>query len=181
MVIILKQQYLEAGKIVGTHGVRGEMKVEVWMDSPEFMKKIKNLYLNGNSEPVKMNLTSARVHKNMLLITLLDINSATEADLMRGKTVYADRNDVKLPAKRYFISDLIGLEVYDGENGQYYGRIQDVLMTGANNVYSIVNGDKEYLFPAVDHMIKSTDIDAGRIEILPIAGIFDEDAVNICE
>ena len=100
---------------------------------------------------------------------------------MRGKTVYADRNDVKLPAKRYFISDLIGLEVYDGENGQYYGRIQDVLMTGANNVYSIVNGDKEYLFPAVDHMIKSTDIDAGRIEILPIAGIFDEDAVNICE
>ena len=181
MVIILKQQYLEAGKIVGTHGIKGEMKVEVWMDSPDFMKKIKNFYLDQGKGKEKINLTSSRVHKNVLLITTSDVTSATEADLMRGRIVFVDRNDVKLPPNRYFISDLIGLEVYDGKNGQYYGKIQNVFMTGANNVYSIVNGDKEYLFPAVDHMIKSTDIEAGRIDILPISGIFDEDVVSVCE
>ncbi|MEG1427539.1 MAG: hypothetical protein RSC76_07610, partial [Oscillospiraceae bacterium] len=63
---------------------------------------------------------------------------------------------------------------YDGENGQYYGVIDDVFATGANNVYKIVNEGREYLFPAVDHMIKSTDIDLGKIEVLPIPGIFDD-------
>lgn len=172
----MKKQFIEAGKIVGTHGVKGEMRVEPWVDSPEFLKKFKKLYLDEGK--ADLGLLTSRVHKNLLLITVEGIESATQADTMRGKIVYFDRSDAKLPKNRYFISDLLGLEVYDGNNGQYYGKLVDVFATGANNVYKIVKGENEFLFPAVDHMIKLTDIDAGRMEVLPIAGIFDDDAVE---
>ena len=169
------KQFLEAGKIVGTHGVRGEMRLEPWMDSPEALKKIKKMYLDEGRKDI--GLISSRVHKNILLITVKDIDSATVADTMRGKVVYIDRNDVRLPKNRYFIADLIDIDVYDGNTGRYYGKIAEVFATGANNVYRIVGEKGEYLFPAVDHMIKSTDIHEGRMEVLPIPGIFDDDTV----
>lgn len=172
----MKQKFLEAGKIINTHGVRGEMKVDAWMDSPEFLKQYKKMYLKKGEQD--LHLLSSRVHKGFLLIKSADIQSATEAEALRGQIVYIDRDEVSLPENRYFISDLIGLDVYDGKNGQYYGRIHDVFSTGANSVYRILNEDKEYLFPAVDHMIKCTDIDAGRIEVLPIPGIFDSDVIE---
>ena len=172
----MKKQYLEAGRIVGTHGVRGEMRVEVWMDSPEALKKYKKLYLDEGKKD--LGLISSRVHKSLLLITVEGISDATTADTMRGKVLYIDRDDAKLPKGRYFISDLIGLEVYDGSTGVYYGKIDDVIQAPANDVYRIINGDKEYLFPAVKPMIKSTDIDQGRVEILPIPGIFDDDVIE---
>ncbi len=166
------RQFLEAGKIVGTHGVKGELKLECWTDSPSVVKKAGRIYFDEGSEDA--GLESSRLHKNLLLITLKDVNDASKADLLRGKVVYLDRKDIKLQSKQYFIADLIGLEVYDGKNGQYYGVIEDVFKTGANSVYKIVNQNKEYLFPAVDHMIKSTDIEKNRIEVLPIDGIFDD-------
>lgn len=172
----MKKQFLEAGRIVGTHGVKGEMRVEPWMDSPEFLKKFKHLYLDEGKKD--LGLKSSRVHKNILLITTEGIDNATQADTMRGKTVYINRDDVRLPKNRYFIADLVGLDVYDGNDNRYYGKIEEVFATGANNVYRIVKDGKEYLFPAVDSMIKSTDIDKGIIEVLPIPGIFDEDLVE---
>ncbi len=166
------KQFLEAGKIVGTHGVKGEMKLECWTDSPLIIKKAGRIFFDEGKE--EAGLESSRVHKNLLLIKLKSVNDASDADLLRGKIVYIDRKDIKLQSKQYFIADLIGLEVYDGENGQYYGVIEDVFKTGANSVYKIVNESKEYLFPAVDHMIKNTDIKANRIEVLPIDGIFND-------
>ena len=172
----MKNQYLEAGKIVGTHGIKGELKVDPWMDSPEALKKFKKLYFENGSK--NAGLISSRVHKNQLLVTLEGVNTVDEGEALKGKTLYFDRGDANLPKNRFFISDLIGLEVYDAENNQYYGTIEEVFMTGANNVYRIANGSREYLFPAVDSMIKSTDIEAGRIEVLPIQGIFDGDALS---
>ena len=173
----MKKQFLEAGRIVGTHGVKGEMRVEVWMDSAEALKKFKKLYLDDEGKK-DLGLISSRVHKSLLLITVDGINDATTADTMRGKVLYIDRNDAHLPKGRYFISDLIGLEVYDGNTGAFYGKIEEVIQAPANDVYRIVNGENEYLFPAVRPMIKSTDIDAGRVEVLPIPGIFDGDAIE---
>lgn len=170
----MKNQFIEAGQIVGTHGIKGEMRVDPWMDSPEILKRFKNLYFDNGKKSVE--LLTSRVHKNILLITTKNVNSATEADLLRGKILYIDRDDVNLPKNLYFISDLIGLKVYDGNNDTYYGEITEVFKTGANNVYKIVKNDNEYLFPAVDEMIKSTDIDEGKIFVLPIDGIFDDSA-----
>ena len=106
--------------------------------------------------------------------------SATQADLYRGKILYLDRNDVRLPKNRYFVEDLIGLHVIDDATGAEYGTVQDVFETGANNVYRIVNGaGEEFLFPAVDAMIAKTDIESGKLFVKPIPGIFGDGAETV--
>lgn len=174
----MAKQFLEAGRIVGTHGVRGEMRVEPWCDSPEFLKKIKRLYFDEGKKDA--GLVSSRVHKGMLLIQLERVKSATEADLYRGRVLYLDRKDVRLPKNRYFIDDLIGLTVIDAGTGAVYGKITEVFETGANNVYRIANEKgEEFLFPAVDAMIAKTDIEGGKLLVKPIPGIFGGDAETI--
>ena len=129
----MKKQFLEAGRIVGTHGVRGEMRVEPWCDSAEFLKKLKRLYFDEGRADA--GLVASRVHKSFLLVRLEGVENATQADLYRGRVLYLDRNDVRLPENRYFVSDLIGLSVIDDATGTVYGTVQDVFETGANNVY----------------------------------------------
>ena len=115
--------------------------------------------------------------KSLLLVRLKGVESATQADLYRGKILYLDRNDVRLPKNRYFVEDLIGLHVIDDATGAEYGTVQDVFETGANNVYRIVNGaGEEFLFPAVDAMIAKTDIESGKLFVKPIPGIFGDGA-----
>ena len=174
----MKKQYLEVGKVVTTHGVRGEMRVEPWCDSAEFLKKVKHLYFDGGKTDA--GLLSSRVHKSLLLVRLKGVESATEADLYRGKVLYLDRNDVRLPKNRYFVEDLIGLDVIDDESGALYGAVREVFETGANNVYRIVNGDgEEFLFPAVDSMIAKTDVENGKLFVRPIPGIFNSEAETV--
>ncbi len=171
----MAEKFLEAGRIVGTHGIQGELKVENYTDSPQWLKKIKTLYFNKGETDAK--LISSRVHKNHLLIKLEGIDSIESGTKLYGTILYMNRDDIKLPKNRFFIVDLIGLKVYDGNNEKYYGTITDVFATGANNVYKIENNGKEYLFPAVDHMIKRTDIQGGIIEVYPIPGIFDDEVI----
>lgn len=174
----MTKQFLEAGRIVGTHGVRGEMRVEPWCDSAEFLKKIKHLYFDEGRTDA--GLEASRVHKSLLLIKLKGVDTATDADLYRGRILYLNRADVKLPKNRYFIEDLIGLEVLDADSGVLYGEVKDVFATGANNVYRIVNAaGEEFLFPAVDEMIEKTDIDAGKLFVRPIPGIFNDGGETI--
>lgn len=170
------EKLLETGRITGTHGVRGEMKIDVWADSPEFVKKIKNLYWENGD---KIAVESMRLHKNFILITVDGVDSVEKADTLRGKIVYINREDVKLKDGQVFIADLIGLEAKDGNTGKIYGKLTKVYPTGANDVYQIDNEEgKSYLFPAVKHMIKSIDVESGFIELLPIPGIFDDEAVT---
>lgn len=172
----MPQKYLEIGKIVGTHGINGEVKMEVWADSPDFVKKLGSLYFeNGN---VKIAKKSCRIHKNLALLTIEDVTDPSKADLLRGKVVYMDRAEVRLPKNRFFVADLIGLKAYDGNTDVYYGEITDVIRTGANNVYKIEKDGKEYLFPAVDQFIKETDIENGTILLLPIDGIFNDEGYS---
>ncbi len=166
----MKKQFLEAGRIVGTHGVRGELRVEPWCDSAEFLHRLKRLYFDGGRTDA--GLVSSRVHKSMLLVRLAGVDTATKGDLYRGKTLYLDRDDVRLPENRYFIEDLLGLSVVDDATGQVYGEIAEVFETGANSVYRIRNGENEYFFPAVDPMIAATDIEGGVLRVRPIPGIF---------
>lgn len=170
----MRKEFLEAGKIVGTHGVRGELRVESWCDSPKVLTGIKTLYWNGGETAVKV--LGARMHKSLVLMKLEGVDSATQGDLLRGKVLYLARKDVKIPEGRYFIQDLIDMQVQDADTGTVYGKVREVFQTGANNVYRIAgeNG-KEYLFPAVEEMIAETDLDGGVIRVRPIAGIFDSE------
>ena len=170
----MKQQFLEAGQIVRTHGVRGELVLEPWADSPEVLAGVKQLYFDrGETDAGVM---ASRVHKGRLLITLRGVTTVEQGDALRGKVLYLDRDDVKLEEGQVFLQDLIGLKAVDGTTGKEYGELREVLPTGANDVYRIVDkSGKEYLFPAVKHMIQRISVEEGVIELLPIPGIFDEE------
>ena len=168
------KRFLETGKIVGTHGVRGEVRVDPWSDSPEFVKRLKHLYFDEGKVPVS--LESSRVHKNQVLLKLKGVDTVEQADALRGKVLYLNREDVRLEEGQVFLQDLIGLKAIDGTTGREYGVLQEVLPTGANDVYRIVDGaGKEYLFPAVKHMIQEISLEEGVIRLLPIPGIFDQE------
>mgnify|MGYP003316427142 FL=1 len=107
-----KQRYIEAGKIVNTHGVKGEVKIQVWLDSPQFLKTFKKIYIDGNAVKV----VSSRVHKDFLIAFLDGVNDVNEAMCLKNKTVYIDRKDAKLPRGSYFLQDIIGATVFD-QNG----------------------------------------------------------------
>lgn len=168
----MRQKFIETGKIVGTHGVRGELRAEPWSDSPEFLKSLKNLYTDGGK--TKLPLVSSRVHKGQVLLKLQGVDTVEQADALRGKVLWLDREDVTLEPGRFFLQDLIGLKALDGNTGREYGVLKEVIPTGANDVYRIRNSaGKDFLFPAVSHMIKQIDLEQETIWLLPIPGIFD--------
>ena len=168
-----KVMYLEAGEIVGTHGVRGEVRVQPWCDTAAQLAAMKTLYWDENGQqPVKVR---ARVHKNIALATLDGVTTVEQAQALRGKMLYAHRDSFKLPADRYFVRDLLGLSVVDAEDGHEYGTVCDVSQTGANSVYHVKTPDGEVLIPAVPLIIKEMNIDGGVIRITPIGGLFDDE------
>ncbi len=166
------KEYLEAGKIVNVHGVRGELCLEPWADSAEALLSVSHLWLDEGKTDA--GLVSMRPHKGRLLLTLKGVDTVDKANALRGKILYLHRRELPLEEGAWFLQDLIGLSAIDGVTGRKYGTLREVLFTGANDVYRIVDDrGKEYLFPAVSHMIKKLDPESGVIELLPIPGIFD--------
>ena len=171
----MKKQFLEAGKVVGTHGVRGELRIDPWCDFPAFLAKFKLLYFDEGKTAVKVN---CRPHKNIVLAKAEGVDSIESAELLRGKILYINRDDVKLPKGKNFIQDLIGCRVLDADdNSVEYGVIKDVFKTGANDVYTVKNNDgKEYLVPVIDSVIVERNVDEGFVLLRPIEGLFDDEA-----
>ena len=171
----MKKQFLETGKIVGTHGVRGGVRIQPWCDSPEFLCNFKKLYLDENGTE-HLAVTSMKPHGNIVIATLKWVDSIEAAEKYRNKVLYMDRNDAPLEEGRYFISDLIGCEVFDNTTAKKLGILSDVSATGANDVWHIKDGEVEYLIPCIDEVVISVDIEKERIVISPLKGIFpDED------
>ena len=170
----MRKKYLEAGKIAGTRGIKGELRVLPWCDSAEFLTRFSTLYLDGGETPVRV--LSARVHKEHVLMILEGVDSVESADLLRNKILYLDRDDVSLPEGRYFMQDLMGLDVYDADTFLYYGSLTQVMRTGANDVYQITSQDhKNYLIPAVPEFVREIDLEKGKMLIRPVKGIFDDE------
>ena len=171
----MKKDYLEVGEVVGTHGVRGEMRVNPWCDAPSFLKKFKKLYLDETGGK-SLDIKSAREHGNVALIVADGIDSVEKAQAMRGKVLYIKRDDAKLQKGNYFIAELIDCTVYDADDENViYGVISDVSETGANDVWHITKDNKEYLIPAIKDVVISVDVEEGIIKIRPLKGIFDDE------
>ncbi len=163
--------YLEIGKIVAIHGLKGEVRVDPWCDYPEFLCEFDELFFSKGTE--KIIIENARPHKNIVIMKIEGIDTPEAAEKLRGKILYISRNDVELPEGTYFVQDLIGLEVEDADNGTVYGRITDVRNTGANDIYTIKSEEKEFMFPAVPEFIEKTDIEGGKLYIHMIDGLLD--------
>ncbi|MGN1339660.1 MAG: ribosome maturation factor RimM [Oscillospiraceae bacterium] len=170
----MKKQFLEIGKIVATQGIRGEFRVQYYCDSAEVLCDFDTLYLDKGKTEVTVQ--RAYPHKNIVVMKLLGIDKIEQAQPLIGKILYLDRDDAELEEGLYFIQDIIGLTVKDVDSGEVYGKITDVYQNGASDVYSIRKEDgRELLFPCIDEVVISTDIDSGEMLIRPLPGLFDED------
>ncbi|MBR6791144.1 MAG: 16S rRNA processing protein RimM [Oscillospiraceae bacterium] len=164
---------LEIGKIVAVHALKGEVRVQPWCDTPDFLTEFDELCLDGKWLEVE----SARVHKNIVILKLEGINTPELAQKQIDKILYIDRDQVELPEGTYFVQDLIGLKVIDADDPEkVYGTLTDVSETGANDVYHILfeNGKTQYI-PAIPQVVIETDLEGGVMVIRPLEGLFDED------
>lgn len=167
----MKKQYLEAGKIVTTHGIKGEVKIMPYTDYPELLCEFDRLFLGKNHEEI--NVERSRVFKNMVIAKLEGYDTPEAAEKLRNKILYMHRDDLELDEDTYFIQDLIGIEVSDADSRFVYGKITDVMQTGANDVYVIQGKDREYLVPAIPEVVITTDIDENTMTIRPLEGLFE--------
>jgi 16S rRNA processing protein RimM len=159
------KKFLEAGQIVNTHGIRGEVRITPWADSPDFLRGFDRLYIDGEEVVVE----SARTHKNMLITKLRGIDDVNAAMRMKSKVVFIDRDDAKLPEGDFFIQDILGARVVT-EDGQTLGVLEDILDRPASDIY-VVRGEREILIPAVSEFILNTDTAAGIITVRLIEGM----------
>ena len=169
------KEYLEIGKITGTHGIRGEMRVHPWCDTPEFMSNFKTLYLDKKGEkPLKV---KCKPHGQMVILRAEGIDTIEEASKYREKVLFMKRSEAKLPEGHYFIQELIDCTVIDADDEEKtYGILTDVSMTGANDVWHITDSQgREYLIPAIPPVVIDTDVVGGIIKIRPLKGIFDDE------
>lgn len=160
-----KQQYIEAGRVTNTHGVAGEVKIEVWLDSPQFLRRFPRVFVVGEEKK----LISGKVQKNFLIAKLEGVDDVNTAMTLKGKTVTVDRGDVRLPRGTYFVQDILGASVVD-EQGSEIGKLVDVMERPAHNIY-VVQGETEHLIPAVPEFILKTDAEAGIITVRLIEGM----------
>ena len=162
-------QYLEVGKVTNVHGLKGEVKVQPWADSPEFLCQFKTLYVDEAHFP--MTVQRARVHKNMVIIKFDGPTDVPSALSLRNAILYIDRSDVDLPEGAFFLADIYGLEVRDAATGEVLGKIADVLTLPANNVYVVKGGARELMIPAVPQFIAETNVEGGYLRVNLMEGL----------
>lgn len=163
----MKLQFIEAGEIVTTHGVRGEVKVLSWLDSPEMLCEFDRCRIGGKEYAME----SVRVQKTCNLVKLRGVDTMEDAQKLRGKTVELYREDID--GGVIFAAELVGVEVFAGGNS--IGKIAEVLDYPGNSVY-VVRGKGEYMIPAVKQFILSTDLEKNEMQVRLIEGMrSDED------
>lgn len=163
----MKLPYIEAGEIVTTHGVRGEVKVLSWLDSPEMLCEFDRCRIEGREYV----MDTVRVQKTCNLVKLRGVDTMEDAQKLRGKTMELYREDIS--DELIFAAELVDVEVY--ADGTCIGKIKEVLDYPGNSVY-VVQGEREYLIPAVKEFILSTDLEKNQMRVKLLKGMAsDED------
>ena len=158
-----KKPFLEAGRIINTHGVGGEVKIESWLDTPEFLRSFRRLFVRGK----EMKVLSARVHKGFVIARLEGIDDMNAAMALKGTDISIAREDAHLSDGAYFLSDIIGSV---DEEGREIGTLEEIEETPSAPLYT-VRGEREHLIPAVPEFIRSVDVENGVITVHLIEGM----------
>ncbi|HHU90489.1 MAG TPA: 16S rRNA processing protein RimM [Clostridiaceae bacterium] len=170
----MKNDYLVVGKVVNTHGVKGELKVlPITSDISRFDYL---LFVTANYEGVlkEFRVLSSRIHKGCVLMKLKGIDTMDDAEKLKGQDIYVQRKHaIELEEDEYFMCDLIGMDVY--EEDKLLGQLTDVLETGSNDVYIVQDSDKkELLIPALKSVVESVDIKGKRMQVKLPEGLIDD-------
>lgn len=163
---------LEIGKIVNTHALRGDVKVQYWCDDPEIFDELEYIYANGE----KLEITNSRLHKNFVILHLKGIDDINVAENYKNKILTVEREMLgELPEGTYYICDLLGLEVKKTD-GTLLGKINDIIKTGSNDVYVVENGNsKPLLLPVIDDVVKEVNITDGYVTVELMKGLIDDE------
>ncbi len=161
------------GKIVNTHGVRGEVKVYPYSDDLEKFEDFEYFYIEGEGKK-KYEIESTRVHKNMVLVKFKGYEDINKVLNLLNKNVYMERKDVEDDSDGHYIVDLIGCEIFD-DQGEFVGHLKDVLQTSAQDLYEIrkVSDGKMFYLPVVDEFVKNIDIKNRKIIVHLIEGLIE--------
>ena len=160
-----KSKFLEAGEIVSTHGIRGEVKILPWTDSVDFLRRFKTLYINEKPYAVLHSFA----HKGCMIAALEGIEDVNAAMALKGRTVCFARAAARLPQGSFFLAAVLGAKVVT-EDGAIVGEIVDIIENPTQNVY-VVRGETEHLIPAVPEFILNTDVDNGVVTVHLIEGM----------
>lgn len=165
-------EFLEVGKIINTHGLRGDVKIVTWTDYPEDFEEIDKVYIRRKTGDEVLTITNIKYQKNNIIVKFKEIADINEAEKYKNLVVWADREDLpQLPEGAHYIADLIGLDVVD-EDGNLVGKLVDVFNTGANDIYDVKrDGKKNLLLPVIDEVVKDIDLDAKKITVHIMEGL----------
>jgi len=173
-VVRILEKYLRVGKIINTHGIKGELKILPLTDDPKRFDYLKKVFIDKGEIFESLSVSYVKYFKNLVLVKFEEINDLNAAEKYKEQYILVDReNAVKLPEGRFFISDIVGCEVVE-DNGNKLGVVTDVLSTGSNDVY-VVKNDKggEILVPALKSVVKDILIEEKRITVSLPKGLID--------
>ena len=165
-------KYLEIGQIVNTFGIKGMVKVKPFTDNIERFNNLEKIYIKNKSGQTEYKIQEVKYHKNMVLIKFEGIENPEQADLLRNSYLIVDREtEEPLEAGRYYIVDMIGLDVFTDDN-EYLGKLEDIYNTGSNDIYVVKNKlGKQVLLPAIEDVIKNIDMDNKKVIVHLIPGL----------
>ena len=165
------EDVFQVGVISTTHGIAGEVKVFPTTDDMNRFKKLKEVILDTGKETQLLHIQQVRFFKNMVIVKFKEFRSINDVERLRGKSLYVTReNAVKLQKDEYFIADMIGIQVVSDE-GEDLGILQDVMQTGANDVYVVEKDGEELLIPAIKECILSVNVEEGKMEVHLLPGL----------
>lgn len=165
-----ERRFIAVGQIVKPHGIRGEVAVEILTDFPGRFALLETVYLNEHN-PRPVPLEGVRFHKNRALLKLGGYNDRTAVEALRGELILIPiEQAMPLEPGQYYQDDLIGLDVWTTD-GEYLGKVVDILETGANDVF-IVHGERgEVLLPAIEEVVQWIDLEENRMEVKLMEGL----------
>lgn len=166
------EKFIHQGIIINTHGLKGEVKLEVWCDDPYEFMKIKTLYLDPEGKQ-ELKVISYRIGSRHILAKLDGVTTREQAEKYKNSEIYVSRESLKIPKNKCLTCDIIGLPVKDANTGKLYGTVADVMFNPANDIYVVETKKGETLIPAVPEFIKKVDVyDAVYVTLIP--GMMDE-------
>lgn len=168
------EEFFQVGVITATHGIHGEVKVFPTTDDPNRFKKLKKVLLDTGTQKLELEVAGVKFFKKFVILKFKEFDDINQVEKYRKCSLLVTReNAVRLKKNEYFIADLIGLKVYT-EDGRFLGNLEDVMQTGANDVYQIVTEEgKEILIPAIRQCILDVDIESGNMKVHLLEGLVD--------
>lgn len=167
------EDFFRVGVIANTRGIRGEVKVFPTTDDVQRFTWLKDVYLDTGKEKLKLEVSSVRFFKNLVIVKFKGIDNINDIEKYKGKDLLVTREDaIPLEEDEFYLSDIIGAEVFT-EDDEFFGNLKDVLETGANLVYVVEHEDREVLLPAIEDCVKDVDVETKRMVVNIMPGLLD--------